>query len=888
MENKTPGETGNILPQSKHRYRRIVIVTILMLIGLNTYAQNKRYNISVKKETLENVLNQLREKYDINIIYNHEILLDYQNVSIELTNATIEEVLSEALKNTKLTFSLTNNTIVIIPIKEKSEPNEKQNLSQIVRGAIFDIDSKTPLIGATIYILNTNPLLGAATDLDGHFIIEKVPIGRYSIKVTYVGYEEIIIPEISVGAGKEVVINLELKEATGVLNEVVVIAKTSKGEALNTMVTVSGRSFTVDEASRYAGSFSDPARMASAFAGVVSNNGFNNEITVRGNSPKGLLWRLEGVEIPSPNHLQGYSRNGGVVTVLSTNVMANSDFLTGAFPSEYGNATSGVFDIKLRSGNEQKHEYAFQASLFGIEAAAEGPLQQGSKASYLFNYRYATTSLFGNIGLLDKNDGLPAWQDMNLKLNMPTKKLGTFQFFAIGGLSGVTEAAQKDSLKWIMETDNQNSKFHSNMGVIGLSNQIKVGKSAYFKTVIAVTGRGTGGSSDSLDHEYQTHFNGYSKTVDYSSVLSTFVNIKVKANSVIRGGLISTHKEFNLYAEDINPVAPYTLTKLVDSNGSINTLQPYAQWKYSFTPRLELNTGFHGFYTSFNSNFHIQPRAALKWDIDNQQSINFGYGRHSRLEAATIYYEEVNINGVVSKPNQSLDLAQSNHYVISYDLLLGEHMRLKLETYYQKQKDIPIVDDATSSYSTVNTESPITGYALVNKGTASNKGIELTLEKYFDNQYYFMLTGSLYDAKYTAGDGIERSTRYNGRYVTNFAAGKEFSLKNNRVFGIDIRCVLAGGSRITPINLEQSKLNNTTIYYTDQAFSQQAPAYFRPDVKFSLTKNKGRTKRILSLDIQNVSNQQNILMPYYDKRKGDIVTTYQFGILPNISYRIQF
>lgn len=761
-----------------------------------------------------------------------------------------------------------------------------QTPTQTIRGLVADKDSKVPLIGANVVLLETSPILGASTNIDGQFQIDQVPLGRYVIKVSYVGYEEITIPEVSVGAGKEVVLNLELRELVN--NLATVVVGPSKDIPLNSMATVSSRSFSVDEASRYAGSFSDPGRMASAFAGVVSNNSFTNEITVRGNSPRGLLWRLDGVEIPTPNHLSGYSSNGGVVTVLSTNAMSNSDFFTGAFPAEYGNATSGVFDIKLRKGNDQKREYAFQASLFGMEASAEGPLRKGSKASYLINYRYSTTSLFGDIGLLDKNDGLPTWQDLSFKLHLPTQRFGEFQLFGIGGLSNVDQAAQQDTLQWETDADNLNTQFHSNMGVVGLSHRIFLNDDTYLRTVVAMSGRGTGHRADSLDAQLQEYYYGKSDTRDITQTFSTMLNHKVNANNTLRAGLILDRKSFNLFAEDLSPVAPYEIRPLVDSKGHFYSIQSYVQWKYRVLDNVELNAGLHSFYTTFNKNGKTETRTSVRWEIDPRQSVSFGMGMHSRMEPATIYFEEIPSEGGNNYPNKQLETGISTQYVVSYDRNLTDNMRLKVEAYYQNQRHIPIEDNPNSSFSIINNERPVTGLALVNKGTATNKGLELTLEKFFDHNYYFLLTGSLYDAKYVAGDGIERNTRYNGNYVANLLVGKEFQLNDTRSIGLDFRFVVAGGNRTTPIDLEQSRLEGTTVYQDALAYSEQAPTYFRPDLKVSYTKNSHFGKQIFSIDIQNIANRQNLLNTYFDKRKNEVVKNYQFGMLPNVSYRLEF
>ena len=252
---------------------------------------------------------------------------------------------------------------------------QAQELTQTIRGNVLDKENQKSLIGAEVVVLTTEPIMGNTTDLDGYFRIEKMPVGRHILQVNYLGYEPITIPNLLVTSGKEIVLNLELLESAVQLEVAVVVAKHDKTGTLNEMATVSARSFSVEETARYAGSFYDPARMATNYAGVAvgASDDLTNEIVVRGNSPRGVMWRLEGVEIPNPNHFSAMGNSGGGISMLSSSTLANSDFYTGAFPVEFGNALSGVFDLNLRKGNNEKREYAF---MLGVEVAEEGPFAE--------------------------------------------------------------------------------------------------------------------------------------------------------------------------------------------------------------------------------------------------------------------------------------------------------------------------------------------------------------------------------------------------------------------------------------------------------------------------------------------------------------------------------
>ena len=263
-------------------------------------------------------------------------------------------------------------------------------LTQVVRGFVVDAASGYPVAYATVNLVD-KPEIGSVTDSLGRFVIKNVPIGRHNIQASFVGYEPTIFREILVTSSKEVSLNIPLKESIKELDEVMVRPQLNKEQPLNKMVTTGARMFSVEEASRYAGGMDDPARLASSFAGI-SPSMSTNGISIHGNAPHLLQWKLEDVEIPNPNHFADLSiLGGGILSGLSNHVLGNSDFFTGAFPAEYDNAVSGVFDMKLRNGNNRKIENTFQLGLLGIDFASEGPLTRRHNSSYIFNYRYSTT-----------------------------------------------------------------------------------------------------------------------------------------------------------------------------------------------------------------------------------------------------------------------------------------------------------------------------------------------------------------------------------------------------------------------------------------------------------------------------------------------------------------
>ncbi len=765
--------------------------------------------------------------------------------------------------------------------------------TQTIRGVVQDRDSKVPLIGAKVSVVGTDPLKGAVTDAEGYFRIEEVAVGRYTLKVSYLGYDELIVPEVLVGAGKEVNLTLELTESVGQLKEVVVTGNPEKGEPINEMAGPSARSFTIDEASRFSGSFNgDISRIAQSYAGV-SGSGIANDLIIRGNSSKGLLWRLEGIEVPNLNHLASNGSSGGGLSILSVNVIKNSDFYTGAFPAEYGNALSGVFDVKLRTGNDEKREYSLQAGFMGLEANFEGPFSKKNKSSYLVNYRYSTTGIFTLIGVDVAGTALPLFHDLTFKFNFPTEHAGTFTFFGIGGYSRVAVPAKKDSTDWVYSDDRHETMSISNMMATGVIHKIFVGSKSYLTSYIAFTGSELGNTVDSLDDFYHFHPVQRASFVETALRISTMLNYKINAKNTLRLGAIYSRVSFNLQSEDLAKNIIY-----LASDGATDMLQAYAQWKHRFTEKITLNSGFHFTYFGLNKNPVLDPRMSFSWTVSPRHSLSLGLGKHNRIEPLTFYFAEIQqSDGSYLSSNQNLKPTKAIHAIFGYDFQINENMRLRIESYFQRLYDIPVESDSSSGFSVLNynvsflsTIDNDAGVNFVNKGTGTNYGIELTLERFFEQNYYFLLTTSLFESKYRALDGVERNTRYNNNFICNAIAGKEFPVGKNKTnaFVLDLKIVWSGGVPLTPIDLDSSIATGKTVFETSKRYSEKAPDFFRMDFKIGYRKNGKKSSHYFFLDIQNLTNRQNVYGHYFDAQEQKIETIYQLGFVPIFNYRVQF
>lgn len=763
-----------------------------------------------------------------------------------------------------------------------------QNFTQTLKGTVLDKAVKTPLIGATVVLLGTDPVVGAMTDADGRFRLPAVPVGKHTLRITYLGYKEIVVPNVTVNSGKETELTLELEEDLLVAQEVVIRARVEKQKPLNELSTVSTRTFSVEETQRFAAAVNDPARMASAYAGVAVGDDGNNVIVIRGNAPNGLLWRMEGVDIPNPNHFSAVGTSGGGISILSAQLLSNSDFLTGAFAAEYGNALSGVFDLKLRKGNSEKREYTLQAGVLGFDAAAEGPFKLGGQTgSYLVNYRYSTLSIIGKLGV-NIGDAVTNFQDLSFNIWMPAGKLGQFTLFGMGGLSNQDFQGKPDSLLWQENGDEQYGwNFKANTGVAGLTHSLVLNDNTYLKTVVAFSGTQNGNQTDEYQKDYSLRrlFDGnYRQT---KTTISSTVTHKFNARHLLRAGAYVNLLNYRFGQKEWDDDAE-RLVEQLNNTGSATSLDAFAQWQYRATERLTLNAGAHGIYFFLNNTYSIEPRAAVKYAFSEGQSLSLGYGLHGQMQPLGVYFIKNEVNEL---PNRELGFTKAHHLVLSYDQSLPGNWHVKPELYYQSLFNVPISRDEQDAFSMLNVPDGFVGEMLTNRGKGRNYGVELTLEKFLSNGFYFLLSGSLFQSEYQGSDGVWRGTRFNTNYVSSLVSGKEWNWNRrhkNRTFGVNLKLTWMGGHRDTPIDLASSIAQDKTVYFEDRAFEEQMPYYLRLDTGVRLKRNYKHLTTTLALDIQNTTNRENIFGRYYDKKSKTIKYWYQAPLIPILSYRVEF
>jgi hypothetical protein len=768
-----------------------------------------------------------------------------------------------------------------------------QTYYQRLGGVVIDAESRSPLPGAYLQLETPSKIVIVSADSAGQFRM-MAPPGRHTLKISFIGYNTLIIKNIQIGSGKEANIVVELTEAHHQTDEIEVVAKS--GRSINPMAAVSVHTLRSQDASRYAGGYYDPLRMVANFPGVASGNSDdNNEIVIRGNSPRGLLWRLDGIEIPNPNHLSnGEGGSGGAFSVISTNSLTGFDFFTGAFPAEYGNAYSGVMDLNLRNGNSSKHEYSAGISVVGAEASAEGPLNKLSGNSWFGNFRYANFDFLTKYGIINKEEVgiVPSSMDWALKASFKTKKSGTFDFFSVGGSSRVGDVASTD-LQLIKSGADKDEYLDTHfMAVAGVKHLwILPDSKSYLRTTAGFTIQRDASDNDQVDTLFRKTIT-YSEKYSYPAFrLSVLFNHKFSVYHSIRVGVNHNQLFGDLFAKRLLSANVYDTLLNTRAGGWYNSY--FVQWKYKPVESVEIITGLHLFHTGITSEFVWEPRLGCVFYLPYNQTISIGSGLHSRLEPLSIYNYRVKTDKTHrSEINSNLKTIKALHFTVGYNKQFGTDWHVGFEAYYQSLFKVPVAVSNLSQYSILNSSYGLPDIILVNDGKGENIGIEFTVEKDFTFGYYFLFTASLFDSKYRAPDGKWYNTYFNNNYIYNLTGGKEFAVGRERqnTLGFNFKTMIRGGFRYTPVDQAASIKNKRVVYQISETYGERLPAFERVDLGLSYRLNKSGKAWIFMIDIQNVANRKNIVRNKFSYSSGKITesTSKSIGIVPIPTIKLEF
>ena len=811
-----------------------------------------------------------------------------------------------------------------------------QTLTQTIRGTVVDAESKFPLPDAMLICDNVQ----AFSDEYGQFEMD-VEIGRKIVAVQLFGYEP-TSAVVELNSAKQAVIRVAMTESTVKLDEVEVVAA-PRGEVKNEMAVVSARKFSVEETNLYAGSRGEPARMATNFAGVQGSDDTRNDIVVRGNTPAGILYRFEGINIPNPNHFAIPGTGGGPVTILNNKYIQSGDFYTGAWPGEYGNAIAGVFDLEMRDGNNATpFEGSFQFGLLGVELMAEGRLgkEKPNAPSYLVLGRYSTLGMASTLGIPLGTTAIPNYADGAFRLTFPQKDGSKLSFWGMGGTSNlVIDITGTDSTRVTGDfegigTVDRDQYFDTHMGVIGATYLKRLNKSSYLKSGAAVSRSAIHARNNkvfrSIDtvatdelywrvdsspkilnywyNETKVHgYTHYAKKIDARQSIKAGVNV-----DYVMVDYLDSTRIVNGLTGTISPWEfPWGTDQGTATTDGYAIVQPFISYKNRLTDKLTMTAGLTALYSSINTNSlsPVEPRIGLNYDVDKHNKLFTGAGYHSQMQSSYLYYyrgsqatpQAIADSVYGTEYNKGMGLTKSAHLVAGWEHNFDYPIRIKFETYYQYLWDVP-VEMVPSYFSLVNGG---TGFGrlwaepLENGGRGRNYGVEFTAEHYYRNGFYSLFTGSLFDAKYKgsknleaaegAADDIWVNTTFNGRYAFNFIMAKNFQVSKYGVLNLGTKVSSIGGRWFGVTDTVASAIGSELEFVDDNTFnSEQYRPYFRLDFKIGYKWNFLNLAHEFALDISNITNNRNILTLTYLPETQEVVENYQLGLFPVFYYKIDF
>ena len=778
-----------------------------------------------------------------------------------------------------------------------------QNSTQVITGTVIDRETQLPVPGATVYIQDSDPLIGTATDQYGRYKLENVPLGRQEVVCTSVGYSTYVSEALIITSAKEVTLDIRLDLGLEIEGVTVSAFKTIS-EPLNDLAIVSARSFTAEEADRFPAAVNDISKMALSFPGVQQGRSdVENDIVVRGNSAYGMIWRLEGMDIPAPNHFARMGTSGGGISILSAQLMSRSDFYTGGMPAEFGNTMSAAMDIRLKNGNLHNFENRAKLSVIGIDYALEGPIKR-DRSSFIFNARYSTLGLMNRLGFyIIGENAFNEFADFsfNVHFDNPEKHTKT-NIFGMGGisfeqLSPKHPVSERDpEVEW----HHFDRLFGSRMGTVGIVHKKVFDSRTHLRLSAAVNAHYNYAKYDSLnleDERYRYHhLEYYDNRVIAHAVLTRSLTDRWKVKTGLIGNLIS----YDFFLRNI-PLA--TIANLgqntqqfldVDENGISGTGQAYLQTTYDLTPKLSISGGFHGLLLELNNTGSVDPRISIKYQANQNHRLSLAIGKYSQmLPLPAYYYQESDTlaNGSVESdyPNFDLEFIYSNHYIVAHQYTTSEKLKISTELYYQDVHNGPVSADPEDNYYFLNNMSDFPPFNVESKGRGYNYGIDMAVEKLFSNSFYFLVTGSLYQSKYRAANGIWYNTRFNSIFLTAVTAGKEFNVGSG-ILQVGGRFTCNGGYRYSPYDPVKSGEAGRYVALEGAEMTGQIPAYWKIDGRVGYRFSRPEWAMNISVDISNVTGHDNPSSVGYNPVTNEEYYNYHSGIdlIPLLNIQVDF
>ena len=697
-----------------------------------------------------------------------------------------------------------------------------------IKGRVIDRLSRQPIEYANVLVVGgNNNGVGAATDMDGNFVIEKVKPGICQLSVSYLGYKSVVTPDYIISATTPF-IEIEMDEDSNTLEGVVV-----RPNRFNKTIEspVSMKVIGLREIENSPGANRDISRIVRSYPGVsFSPIGYRNDLIVRGGGPSENRFYMDGIEIPNINHFATQGATGGPVSIVNADLIREIKFYTGAFPANRSGALSSVLDFSLQDGNPDKQ--TFKATVGASELSLSGSGHLGKKTTYLFSVRQSYLQfLFDVLGL----PFLPNYIDAQVKVKTRFSDTDELTFLALTGI---------DKMKLNTDEDSESAQY-----ILSYLPTIEQETFTVGATYRHYAGKHV--QTFTLSHNYLNNKNIKYRNNDESS----------EDNLTLR--LRSLEQKTSFRAENRSYLGNWTMREGVELNYSSYTNNT---WQRLFTdvPVIsDYNTDLGLFswglfaladYTSPDKKLtasvglradaanyaaqtkrvweQLSPRVSISYALNEMWSISGGSGIYYQLPPYTALGFK-NSEGVWV--NKGLDYMRVIGANLGFDWRWLDRWIVSVEGFYKGYGDVPLsIRDQVPLTCKGNDYGTSGDEALVSSAEGRAYGLETMVQWNIPDK--LNLTGSftLFKSEYRNNSSSPYiASAWDNRFVLNLSGTYDFP--KHWSVGAKLSCI--GGSPYTPYDVEKSSLV--------KAWDAQGRPYYDYDAY-----NTGRLDAFAQLDLR--------------------------------------
>ena len=757
------------------------------------------------------------------------------------------------------------NVLLLAPFVHAQAPNGA------VSGTITDRNTQQPLVGVNIILLGTS--LGAATDAEGQFRIDSVPVGTYIAQVSYIGFTPIQVPDVVVRTGRVTQLVKSLEEAFFETEEVLVEGGVYFEDNDQNLTSVQNLSY--EEVRRSAGAIGDVLRLTQALPGVAITNDQRNDLVVRGGSPSENLVLVDQIEIPSLNHFGAQNTSGGPISILNTEFLDDASFFSGGFSSQYGNRLSSVLDISLREGGSDRLLTDIEMGIAGFGLITEGPL--GDKGSFMVSVRRSYLELLEDaIGLT----AVPEYWNLNTKVVYQPSYKHTFSFIALGGIDDISFNVDPDDLD---DPSLENVDSDGWTIINGLNWEHLIGKNAYGTLTIsdAIYHYGTEIFDEQLGNQLTFKQDDTEGTTQLRYNLSVFPERLGDLRTGVDLKILRANYELTQPLGVLNPLVADTVrVNPVDLDENFSTTQfgSYVELSPRLSPRLTLNMGLRYDYFEFIDASRVSPRVNVRYKLFERFNINASWGH---------YYQQPALIFLNADPiNTDLDPMRADHYIAGLSFFPREDIRVTIEGYVKTYDDYPVSTEyPTLTLANTGDDFGVNSllFPLISEGSGQSIGFEMYAQKKLTDRFYGQVSYSYSETEHEALDGIRRKASFDVPHTFTILGG--YKVGNWEFSG---KYTYATGRPFTPYLEEASVAQNRAIFDLERINEGRAPDYQRLDIRVDYLVNFKTWSILTFLDVLNVYNRENIQQYIWNPktRSRDIIP--QYSLIPSVGFNVKF